>query len=192
MTEYARADFEDDEVSRIVKSLVTPRPIAWVSTVDANGVDNLAPFSTYNYLSSTRPVVMFNNSYDEEDGLKDSASNVLETGEFVLNLVTDDVVEQMRATAAPIPATESEFDHAGIERAPSLTVEPPRVAAALAHMECTLYDTLRVHDVQLVLGEVQHFHVSDALTSDGQIDMAKVHTVARCGGPYYAGIDLFE
>lgn len=192
MTEHARADLTDDEVSRIMKSFVTPRPIGWISSMSADGVENLAPFSSYTYASSTRPVVLFNNSGVAESGLKHTTENILETEEFVVNLVTEELTEKMRATSAGVPADESEFDTADVERAESATVAPPRVADAKIHLECTLYDSFEVYDSRMTLGEVTHFHVDESVTTDGKVDMAKIHTVARCGGPYYATLELFE
>lgn len=192
MSEYDRADLTDDEVARIMKSFVAPRPIGWISSMSADGVDNLAPFSSYTYASSTKPVILFNNSGVAESGLKHTTENILETEEFVVNLVTEELTGKMRATSAGVPAEQSEFDTAGVERADSVTVAPPRVADAKIHLECTLYDSVEVYDSRMTLGEVQHFHVDESVTTDGKVDMAKLRLVARCGGPYYARLELFE
>jgi flavin reductase (DIM6/NTAB) family NADH-FMN oxidoreductase RutF len=180
------------ENARIVKSAVSPRPIAWVSTRSDDGVDNLAPFSSYNYVSSDYPVVLFNSPNEEHGGLKDTARNAVEREEFAVNVVTESLIEQMDHTSKRLPPDESEFEHVGVERADCRRIDAPRVANAAVTMECTLYDTLEVHDRLVVLGEVELFHVSDDVTTDGQIDMRKLRTVGRLGGPYYTVSDPVE
>ncbi|AHF99254.1 flavin reductase [Halostagnicola larsenii XH-48] len=173
----------EGSIYRILSSVVIPRPIAWISTTDGDGVDNLAPYSFSTVASVDPPIVLFAPVDDE----KDSPTNASETGEFVFNLVTEDVVEEMNETAATLPADESEFDHVGVERAPSTTVEPPRVAAAKAAFECTLHETIDVGGSVLVFGEVQHVHLApDLLGDDGKIDVANVDAVGRLAGSMYA------
>lgn len=190
-------EFDSDQLSgrengRIMKSAVTPRPIAWVSTTDESGVDNLAPYSSYNYVTSSHPVVVFNASEKVGEGWKDSARNAIDTGEFVVNVVTEPLAEQMDSTSATLPADESEFDYADIERGETRTVETPRVADAMVSMECTLYDTKEVYDKLMVFGEVEYFHVSEEVMTDGKIDMHKLDTVGRLGGPFYTGVEIME
>lgn len=170
---------------RLIKTAVTPRPIAWISSVNNDGVDNLAPFSSYNYVSPSPPVLVFNTGIRDGDRLKDTPQNAIDTGEFVVNVVTKELVKQMDRTSEDLPPDESEFDYAGVERIPSTKVTPPRVADAVVSMECTLYDSIRVYDRMMVFGEVVCFHVAEAALIDGKIDMQKVDTVGRLGGPYY-------
>ena len=170
---------------RVIKTAVSPRPIAWISTVDEDGNPNLAPFSSYNYVSSSPPVLVFN-SGDREDGeIKDTPRNAIETGEFVVNVVTEELIEEMDLTAEALPTGESEFTHANVESAPSGTVAPPRVADALISMECTLYDSMRVYDRTVVLGDVVRYHVAEEAMKDGKVDSNLITTVGRLGGPYY-------
>lgn len=169
---------------RIVKTAVSPRPIAWVSTVNEDGVENLAPFSSYNYISSSPPVLGFN-SGTRDGELKDTPRNAIETEEFVVNVVTEDTIEAMDRTADELSPEESEFDHASVERTPSDVVAPPRVADAAVSMECTLYDSVSVYDRTVILGDVVRFHVAEDVMTDGKIDMQKLTTVGRLGGPYY-------
>ncbi len=169
---------------RIVKTAVSPRPIAWVSTVSEDGEANLAPFSSYNYISSSPPVLGFNSGTRDGD-LKDTPHNAIETGEFVVNVVTEELIEKMDRTADELPPEESEFDYANVERAPSDIVAAPRVADAAVSMECTLYDSLSVYDRTVVLGDVVRFHVAEEAMIDGKIDVETVTTVGRLGGPYY-------
>ncbi|MFC6941102.1 flavin reductase family protein [Salinirubellus sp. GCM10025818] len=185
MVEYDAESLTDREIARIVKSAVTPRPIAWISTVSEDRVDNLAPFSSYNYVSSSQPVVTFHSPNEANGGLKDTARNAVDTGEFAVNVVTEPLMEAMDHTSASLPPEESEFDLAELERADCTTIDAPRVAAAPVTMECTLHDTHEVFDRLMVLGEVRHFHVSEAVITDGKVDQRKLPTVGRLGGPYY-------
>ncbi|MFP8954825.1 flavin reductase family protein [Natrialbaceae archaeon A-arb3/5] len=179
-----------DECARIMKSVVAPRPIAWISTTSEDGVDNLAPFSSYNYISSATPTVMFSSSFGDGGEKKDTPRNALETEEFAVNVATESLLEEMDATSASLESDESEFDFAEVERAPCETIVPPRVADAPVTMECSLYDSLRIHDRLVVLGEIEHFHIDDAvLTDEGKIDATKLDLVARMGGPHYTGSD---
>jgi flavin reductase (DIM6/NTAB) family NADH-FMN oxidoreductase RutF len=186
------AELTPDERGRIVKCAVNPRPIAWVSTRGENGVDNLAPYSSYNYVSSSQPVVLFNSPNEGAGGLKDSARNAVERGEFAVNVVTEALAEAMDATSERLPPDESEFDRAGVKRAPCDRIDAPRVADAVVTMECELYDTIEIHDRLTILGDVVRFHVDDAVLTDDRIDMRKIRTVGRLGGPYYTVSDRME
>ena len=182
-------DRSDDEIARFVKTAVTPRPIAWISTRSTDGVDNLAPFSSYNYVSLREPTVLFNTPRGDPDELKDTARNALETEEFVVNVVTEPHLERMDHTAASVPPEDSEFDLADVERADCRTVSAPRVAEAPISMECTLYDSLEIHDKLMILGDVQYVHVDDEVLTDGKLDSRDLETVGRLGGPYYTVSD---
>ncbi|MDJ1430468.1 flavin reductase family protein [Halostagnicola sp. A-GB9-2] len=176
-------DTLEGSLYRVLSSVVIPRPIAWVSTTGSDGVDNLAPYSFSTVASVSPPILLF----APVDDQKDSPQNVEETGEFVFNLVTEDVVEPMNETAATLPAEESEFDHVGLERAASTTVEPPRVADAKAAFECTHHETIEVGGSVLVLGEVQYVHLDqDLLGDDEKVDVANVDAVGRLAGSMYA------
>lgn len=170
---------------RILSSAVVPRPIAWVSTRSADGVDNLAPYSFFTVASVEPPVVLFA-PVDSADGLKDTPRNARDTGEFVVNLVTDDLADAMNETSATLPADESEFDHADLERADSTAVDPPRVADAKVAFECTLHDLVDVGGSTLVLGEVRHVHLEESVTTDGEIDVDEIDAVGRLAGSRYA------
>lgn len=185
MKEFDTTKLDGRENARFIKSLVTPRPIAWISTVSESGVDNLAPFSSYNYVSSRKPVVLFNSPNEAHGGLKDTPQNAVDTGEFAVNVVTEPLLEQMDHSSVSVSADENEFDIAGVESAPCRTIAPRRVADAVATMECTLYDSIEIHDRLMVLGEVTYVHVSEAVLTDGKIDMQQIDTVGRLGGPYY-------
>ena len=184
MPSYDVRAADDRLVSRFVKTAVSPRPIAWVSTRSEAGVENLAPFSAYNYVSSSPPVVQINTGR-RSGALKDTARNAIETGVFAVNVVTADDLERMDRTSEALPPETSEFDVAGIERTPCASIDAPRVADAAACLECTLHDTLEVYDRVCLLGDVRHLHVDEAVLTDGEIDSRKLHTAGRLGGPYY-------
>ncbi|MFC4356442.1 flavin reductase family protein [Halobium salinum] len=170
---------------RLLAGSVVPRPIAWVSTRSPDGVDNLAPYSFFNVVAYDPPVVMFA-PVGVGDDLKDSPRNAIETEEFVVNVVTRDLAEAMNETSATLPHGESEFDHAGLDRAESVAVDPPRVAAAKVAFECELYETLEVGTSTMVLGEVVYAHVADETTTDGKLDVEKLDAVGRLSGSLYA------
>ena len=190
MVEYDRDALTERECARIIKSAVSPRPIAWISTRSEDGVDNLAPYSSYNYISSGQPTVLFNSPNASNGGLKDTARNALETEEFAVNVVTEDLLDEMDHTSADTPPEESEFDLVGLERAECQEIAAPRVAEAAITMECTLYDSIEIHDRLTVIGDVRHFSVSEAVLTDGKVDQRKLPTVGRLGGPYYTVSDI--
>ena len=170
---------------RLLAGAVVPRPIGWVSTRSVEGVDNLAPYSFFNVVAVDPPVLMFAPVGTGED-LKDTPTNVLDTEEFVVNVVTGDLAEAMNETAATLPQGESEFDRAGLERGESVEVEAPRVAAAKVAFECELYDAIEIGGSLLVLGEVVYAHVDDEVLTDGKMDTEKLDAVGRLSGNEYA------
>ena len=180
------------DLARIIKSAVAPRPIAWISTTSPDGVDNLAPFSTYNYVSSAEPVVHFSTPAVADGERKDTPRNALETGEFAVNVVTADLLEAMDETAAPLDPEESEFDAAGLERAACETIEPPRVADAVVTFECTLYDSMEIRSGFTIFGDVEYVHADESILTDGRVDATKIDSVGRLGGPFYTVSDPLE
>lgn len=174
---------------RTMTGAVVPRPIGWISTTSTDGVDNLAPYSFFNVVSVDPPVVMFAPVDKGPDSLKDSAQNVLDTEEFVHNVVTADLAEAMNATSATLPPEESEFDHADVTRAATESVEPPRVAGADLAFECELYDAIDVGISTLILGKVVMVHVDDGVTTEGKVDVGNVDAVGRLAGNYYASTE---
>jgi flavin reductase (DIM6/NTAB) family NADH-FMN oxidoreductase RutF len=180
-------DTHDRSLYRTMTGAVVPRPIGWISTTSEDGVDNLAPYSYFNVVSVDPPVVMFSPADKGPDELKDSARNVVDTGEFVHNVVTRPLTESMNETSAMLPPEESEFDHTGLERVESEKVTPPRVAEADVAFECELYDVVDVGVGTMILGEM--VHVDDAVTTDGKVDVRKIDAVGRLAGNYYASTD---
>lgn len=173
---------ELDSAYRLLAGSVIPRPIAWVSTRGEGG-ENLAPYSFFNVVSVDPPVVMFAPVGTGED-LKDTPRNVLDTEQFVVNVVTMELAEAMNATSATVE--ESEFEHAGLERAEGVRVDVPCVAEAKVAFECELYDFVEIGRSSMVLGEVVHAHVAEEVTTEGKVDVTKLDAVGRLSGSYYA------
>jgi len=178
------------------KALIVPRPIGWISSISADGIVNLAPFSFFNAVCHPPPVVMFcANSDAAARPLKDSRMNVEATGEFVVNLATWDLREQMNASSAPVPADVDEFEVAGLTKAPSRLVRPPRVAESPAHLECRYLKTVELPRARpelsnaIVLGEVVGVHISDVLLNEGRVDAARLKPIARLGYDEYAVVE---
>jgi flavin reductase (DIM6/NTAB) family NADH-FMN oxidoreductase RutF len=182
---------EHGSLYRILAGAVVPRPIAWVSSLAPDGTENLAPYSFFNVVSVSPPVVMFapSDRAERPEGLSDSARNARSTGEFVVNVVTEPLAEAMNETSATLPPGESEFDHANLERAASEKVAPPRVAAAEVAFECELYEFIEVGSNAMVLGEVVSVYLDDGVTTDGKLDVRNIDAVGRLAGSYYCRTD---
>ncbi len=166
---------------RLLTAVVVPRPIAWVSTLDAEGVVNLAPHSFYTVVCARPPIVMFSSV-----GKKDTLRNVRETGQFVVNVATARLLDQVNNSAARFAPGQSEPAHLGIELEPSTRVAPPRVKAAPASIECTLHSTTELGDSTMVLGNVELVSVAGDVLVDGHPEFAKLDPLARLGKDEWA------
>ena len=183
-------DLEGKHANRayaILASLVTPRPIAWVTTISPDGVVNAAPFSFFNVLGANPPIVGFCPG-DREDGTpKDTARNVRLTHEFVVNLVDEPLAEAMNKTAASLPYGTSELDAAGLTAAASSVVRPPRISEAPASLECSEWGTLQIGGNRLIIGLVKRVHVRDELfdTETLRVRGELFHVVGRMASPHW-------
>jgi len=170
-------------------SLVVPRPIAWVSSTSAAGVDNLAPHSFFTVSSQDPPVVQFTSV-----GRKDTLRNVEETGEFVVCSATEELADLVNATATDYPHALGEFDVLGIEREPSLVVRPPRVARSPSALECVVEGFRPFGDgdraCTVVFGRVVHVAVDEQVASKGRARVELLRPVARLGGAEWAAVGL--
>jgi flavin reductase (DIM6/NTAB) family NADH-FMN oxidoreductase RutF len=175
---------------RLLVGSVVPRPIAFVSTRSTSGVNNLAPFSFFNAVCGDPPVVLFCPVW--RDPMKDTLANVRETREFVVNIVNEDIVEQMNACSAEVPANVDEFAMSGLTPIASDLVSAPRVAESPVSMECKLLQIVEIsaHPMggNIVIGEVVCFHVDDRVidAGSGKIDAEKLRAVGRMSGYDYA------
>lgn len=165
------------------KAIVAPRPIGWISTRAPDGIPNLAPYSFYNAIADTPPMVMFSSS-----GQKDSVDNAKTTGEFVCNFVGEALYKAMNQTSFAYERAVSEFAKAGLAEAECRIVKAPRVAAAPAALECVVTDIMQLKDRNrqpvgnwLVIGEVVGVHIDDAMLTDGRFDLNKAKPVTRLG-----------
>ncbi|WP_019066440.1 flavin reductase family protein [Streptomyces hokutonensis] len=175
-TEFNPAQLEPVAVYRLLTSTVVPRPIAWVSTVSADGVDNLAPHSFFTVSSVTPPIVQFTSV-----GRKDSLRNVEATGQFVVNLAPEPLVDEVNRTATDFPHGVSEFDAVGVAREASARVKAPRVAGSPVALECELHSTLRLGDSTVVFGRVVHIAVDETVLENGHPEITRLRPLARLG-----------
>jgi len=173
-----------------------PRPIAWVSTLGADGVHNLAPFSFFMGVCGDPPTIAFS-SGPRAKNRKDTVRNAEHTGDFVVNVVDDDRAEQMNRTSGEYPPEIDEFALTGLTAAPGVRVRSPRVVEAPISLECRLAQVIPVGNGphSLVLGEIVYFHVRDDIydPATGRIHMARLKPVGRLAGHAYAHVhDIFE
>lgn len=176
-----------DRAYPLLASLVTPRPIAWVTTVDTDGVVNAAPFSFFNVLGANPPIVGFCPGNRESGVPKDTALNIRTNHEFVVNLVDDATAEAMNKTAATLPHGVSELTEAGLSTAPSSVVRPPRIAESPASLECVEWGTLQIGDNRLIIGLVKRLHVRDELLDREtlRIRTELFHPIGRMASPHW-------
>ncbi|MGB3405944.1 MAG: flavin reductase family protein [Jannaschia sp.] len=177
------------------RAIVAPRPIGWVSTVSADGLVNLAPYSFYNAVAGRPPMVILSS-----EGIKDSIRNIEQTGEFVINLATLDLARRMNETSRDLAPDVDEFTISGLSPVKSSLVAPPRVGESPAALECKMTQMVPLPDLNgdpgarlMAIGEVVGIHIDDAFLTDGKFDMVKAGTLARCGyWDYQVTTDLFD
>lgn len=170
--------------------VIAPRPIAWVSTVSSSGVTNLAPFSFFTGVGSRPPSVLFCPANRRDGSPKDTLKNILETQEFVINVVPYRLAEVMNLSSAELPAEESEFELTGLQLSDSAVVRAPGVSSSPIRMECRLLQHLALDDgpggANIVLGEIVHMHLDDnVLDSTGYADPVLLDLIGRLGGAAY-------
>jgi flavin reductase (DIM6/NTAB) family NADH-FMN oxidoreductase RutF len=178
------------------KSCVVPRPIGWISTVDAQGRHNLAPYSQFQNVTFNPPIVMFSANQDTGGNRKDSVRNAEQTGEFVWNMATYDLRDAVNISAEELPHGIDEFERAGLQKLPSRLVKPMRVARSPIQFECVYLNTLRFPGVppmgtaDVVFGRVVAVHIADeAIDINGLVDVLKIQPLARMGYFDYTFVD---
>lgn len=183
---------------KLLTSTITPRPIAWISTLGLNGVVNAAPYSFFNAMGHTPPTVAVGLLRDPARGWKDTARNILDTGEFVANLVPETLADQMNATCAAVGPEVNEMALAGLDAAASVHVKPPRIAASPVSFECKVLSSVVTGPMQtIVIGRVVAAHIADAVVLDaarGHIDTPALGLIGRMHGAgwYARSTDLFQ
>ena len=179
-------DAKPREIYNLLIGLVAPRPIALVTSMNEHGRLNAAPFSAYNYLCTDPPVVGIGvtNRPDVSHEPKDTARNIRRTGEFVVNVVTEDLARQMNICATDFPAEISEIDMAGFEIAPSTAVKVPRIASAHAALECREFTTMEIGRSRIILGRVVSIYVEDRFLDPAgpYIRADELHAIGRMNG----------
>ena len=172
------------------KALVAPRPIGWITTMSKAGVLNLAPYSFFNAVSDSPPIMMFSSA-----SRKDSLSNIEETGEFTCSMSTEVLVDAMNLSSAPVAASVDEYRLAKLETAPSLVVKPPRVAASPSALECRLWKTLEIPRPDaaqpgyvIVFGHVVAIYINDSYIENGIVNTGAMRPLARMGYMDYSTV----
>lgn len=175
------------------KAMIAPRPVGWISSMNKAGQVNLAPYSFFNAFCDRPPIVGFCS-----DGEKDSKTFAEDSGEFVWNMATYALRDQVNASSAPLPRGDSEFVHARLETAPSQIVKAPRVAASPCALECKVTQIFELTNTDgqgtdrwMVMGQVVGIHVDDDYIANGRIDVLRMKPIARCGYMDYTAIESF-
>jgi flavin reductase (DIM6/NTAB) family NADH-FMN oxidoreductase RutF len=178
------------------KACVVPRPIGWISTTSPAGVDNLAPFSQFQNVSYDPPTILFCANQNLDGRRKDTVVNIEANGEFVWNMATYELRDAVNVTATDLPPDTDEFERAGLQKAASQRVRPPRVAASPVHFECRHLQTVRIPGngalgtVDVVFGRVIAIHIADhALNAQGRIDITRLRPLARVGYHDYTSVE---
>lgn len=185
------SEHDPRDIYKLLIGTVVPRPIALVSSLSAGGIRNLAPFSFFNAICSNPPCLCFSTGFRAGSGTgKDTLHNIRDTGEFVVNTVSESMAEAMNLTAGEYPPDVDEFEVSGLTPVPSELVKPPRVGESLVQMECKLQQIVVVSDKPsggaLIIGEVVRFHVDDRIIDNFRIDPEQLRAIGRMGGSGYA------
>ncbi|WP_291134248.1 flavin reductase family protein [Flavobacterium sp. UBA7663] len=187
-------DIQHTESSALYKLLtgtVIPRPIGWISTVDANGINNLAPFSFFNVVSEDPPHIMFSTVRTGNKN-KDTLNNILDNKQFVVNLVTEEVVEQMNTTSQSVASDIDEFELAGVTPIDAIYIKPKRVKESLVHFECEMVHHYFIEKHQnggacIIIGKIITMHIDDSiLMENNKINLEIYKPVARLAGSNYS------
>ena len=184
-------NLEQKSIYKLLTGIVIPRPIGWISSISEEGIANLAPFSYFNAVGDDPPHIMFSAGRGANSN-KDTLNNVLATKQFVVNMVTEELVEQMNSTAQGIPPHESEFDLANLTPIPSLKIKPPRVKESPITMECELVHHYTLEDKKfggstILVGRIVMFHIAEnVLLDDFKINLDTYKPVARLAGSNYS------
>lgn len=174
---------------QLMISSIIPRPVAWISTIDIDGQCNVAPFSFFMGVGGKPPMLAVSVAKRHDDH-KDTSRNIRETGEFVVNICPSRMAEKMVLTSGEYSHDVDEFQVAGLTPVPSTVIKPPGVGESPLRMECKLAQIIKPGDnpADLILGEIVHFHLDDAILEDGLPSPVKFDPIARLGGQNYASL----
>lgn len=195
--EFNPDELDQKAIYKLLTGAVIPRPIGWISTISEDGIPNLAPFSFFNVVGDDPPHIMFSTAHSNQHK-KDTLNNVLQTGQFVVNMVTEEIVEAMNTTAQTVHSDVDEFELAGLTPVPSAKIKPPRVKESPISFECELvhHYSLENHKfggATIVVGRIIMFHFDDdILLDDHKINLDNYKPVSRLAGANYSKLgELF-
>lgn len=184
--EFNVSELTKEAVYKQMLSCIVPRPIAWISTISKEGVYNIAPFSFYTGITSEPPLILVSIGRKESGVKKDTWKNIDEVGDFVINIVTHDLVGKMNITATAFEEKVDEFVQADLTPIPSHTVKSPRIKESPINIECRKHMIIEMADMGVVIGEILKFHIEDSLLNEkGYVDNRKLRVVGRMGGADY-------
>ena len=187
---FDTSDLDNQMLYRLLVGGVTPRPIAWISTISSEGIHNIAPYSFFNVASCNPPVLWYSQVMPRDGINKDTLNNLLATGECVVHIVSEDQLVAMNQSCANLPPDQSEFDFAAIESIASQLVTPRSVKASLIRYECTLREVLPISSLPgggtAVLLDVKLVAIDDSIWSDNQIDQQTLKSVGKLGGDWFS------
>lgn len=186
---FPASDLNPEQTYRLMSGIIVPRPIAWISTINASGVVNLAPFSCYTFVSNQPPMVGINIGRKAGER-KDTGRNIIENGHFVVNIADETLLDPLHESAQEHPPEISEAELLGLEVLAGEAIATPRLAAAPISLECRLHSVTPFGNTgaEFFVGEVVMFHIRDGLMQDGKIDTGRLRPICRIGGPNYASL----
>lgn len=189
---YSVDDLTEDQAYKLGSSLIVPRPIGWIGTRSAAGNTNLAPYSFFNMVSSYPPTFVVGPRVTDR---RDTLANIEATGEFTVNVVNEDTLQAMNATASAFPEDESEFDHCGLTEVDAETINAPMVGEAIANFECKVFQLVPVGSSMLVIGVASRIHIAERILGDNfHVHQDRLHAIGRHAGGLYSrtASTLFE
>ncbi len=198
MVSFDPKEHSQRDIYKLMVGAIVPRPIAFVSTVDRQGVRNVAPFSYFSAVCAEPPTLLFCPAVRADGGgTKDTLRNILATSEFVVNIVSEEIAGQMNQAAAQVRPEVDEFELTGLTPVASEAVQAPRVAESPVQMECRLRQIITISEQpgggNIVIGEIVRFHIREELLDDFRIDADRLKAVGRMGGPTYCRtMDRFD
>jgi flavin reductase (DIM6/NTAB) family NADH-FMN oxidoreductase RutF len=194
---FASSNIPASTAYKLLTSTIVPRPIAFVTSINSDGVINAAPFSFFNAMGSEPPVIALGFEPKSDGNVKDTPYNIIEMKEFVVNLVDEKLAGQMNISSGSFPANQSEIEIAGLDIVSSIEVKVPRLKASPVSMECRLFEHIPLGGGgSIIIGEILHFHIRDEIiqqTNPLRVDVNKLGAIARLAGPDYVRItDQFQ